>query len=455
MRARMILGWLVLLTMVAAIGYAQTPPAPAPPAPAAAAAPHARPAVQLSLAEALDVARQNNPDYLSYLSARSPAVWSLRNSTLDLFTPTARVTGAYQYQAAANGQIIQGFPIPATPSYHASNLSFGLGYQLSGTSITNRGYASASLAAADQDIVGAATVLETSVKTEYINLLEARAQADLAQHVIARAQELLNLAQAQFTVGQKTIIDVKQAQVVKGNADVALLQAQQNVQIEVLRLYNLMGVPAPEPPDVVPTDTFAVVQPAYNQDSLVSLALDGNPTLRAYRAREGAARWNVRGAYSQYLPSLQASAGTGRSWITQGTTSYAQTNPWFIQVGVSLPIYDALSRNVAIAQASAADEGLRLSVRKTELALRANVSAAYLALMTAYQTIGVQANNRAAADDALSLAEEQYRVGSGSIIQLNDAQVASEQAGVSYINAVYDYHKAVAALELAVGRPLR
>jgi outer membrane protein len=55
----------------------------------------------------------------------------------------------------------------------------------------------------------------------------------------------------------------------------------------------------------------------------------------------------------------------------------------------------------------------------------------------------------------LSLATERYRVGSGSIIELNDAQVASEQAGVTYINAIYDYHKSIAALELAVGQPLR
>jgi outer membrane protein len=75
--------------------------------------------------------------------------------------------------------------------------------------------------------------------------------------------------------------------------------------------------------------------------------------------------------------------------------------------------------------------------------------------MTAYRTIAVQVNNRAAADEALSLATERYRVGSGSIIELLDARVTSEQAGVTYINAVYDYHKAIAALEQAVGLPLR
>jgi outer membrane protein len=438
MRVRLILGWLVVLTMVAAIGYAQEAPAR-----------------KLSLADALEIARQNNPDYLTYVSARAPASWALTNSTVRLFTPTAGVSGGYTYQAAASGQIIQGFPIPATPSYHQSNLTFGLSYQLSGTSIANRGYAASQLNAADMDIAGALTLLQTSVKQEYINLLEARAQADYAEHVVNRAQELLNLAQARYNVGQGTMIDVRRSQVDKGTADVLLLQARQNVDIEVLRVYQWLGVPAPEPPHIEPTDTFPVVQPTYNEDSLVALALQSNPQVRAIRAREGAATWNVRGAYSQYLPSLQAQAGTGKSWITQGTTSYNQKNPWYFSLGLSLPIYDAFSRNYQISQAHSIQESLNQSIRKQELSVRANVSAAYLALVTAYQTISVQENNRTAADEALSLATERYRVGSGSIIELLDARVTSEKAGFDYISAVYNYHKAIAALEQAVGLPLR
>ncbi len=165
MRARLILGWLVVLTMVAAIGYAQEAPVR-----------------KLSLAEALDIARKNNPDYLTYLSARAPASWALTDATVHLFTPTASISGGYFYQAAATGQIIQGFQIPATPSYHQSNLSFNLGYQLAGSSIAYRGYASAQLHAADMDIAGALTLLETSVKQEYINLAGGARPGGPAQH---------------------------------------------------------------------------------------------------------------------------------------------------------------------------------------------------------------------------------------------------------------------------------
>ncbi len=445
MRLRLIVGWLLVLTMVAAIGYAQEP------------AVAKSDSVRLSLAEALETAVRNNPTYLTALRARSPAVWARNNATLALFTPTFGVGGSYSYQAEAkNGQYFQGFQIPPTPSSYQMSGSMRLGYQLSGTTIANAGAARANLDAAEQDISSARTAMEVQVRTEYLNLLQARAQADLAQHVVQRAQELLNLAQARYNVGQNTMIDVRQAQVAKGTADVSLLQTQQNVQIEVLKMYQLMGVPAPEPPVVVPTDTFAVVAPAWRPDSLVAIALAENPGLVAMRAREVATRWSTRAAYSQYLPSLSAGASTGRSRTTQGTEApFYQTSPWAVQVSVSLPIYDQASRNAAVAQANYQDESQRQSIRARELQVRSDIASAWVALDVAYRTIGVQQGNRAAADEALSLATERYRVGSGSIIELLTARVDAETAGTNHINAVYNYHKAIAALEQAVGRTLR
>ncbi len=456
MRLRLIVGWFVVLSLVAAIGYAQPAPSPAP-----------QPAVRLSLADALQSAVQNNPDYLTTLRARAPASWARTNATLALLTPTFSLNGSYGYQAPATGQNFQGFEIPATPWYQQRTGSVRFGYQLSGAAIANRGATAATLRAADQDIESARTLLEVNVRTEYLNLLQARAQADLAARVVERAQEVLNLAQARYTVGQNTMIDVRQAQVAKGTADVSLLQAQQNVQIEVLKLYQLMGVPAPEPPDVVPTDSFPVVAPPWTEDSLIAVALEENPILRALRAREAAARWNVRGAYSEYLPTLSAGAGTGKSWLSHGAqaatlttpavaaSSYSQTNPWTISVNLSLPIWDAGSRNSQVALANYQNEQLRQAVRARVLQVRTDVASAWVALDAAYRTIAVQQSNLAAADEALSLATERYRVGSGDIIQLLNARVDDQTAGVNYVNAVYNYHKSIAALEQAVGRTLR
>jgi outer membrane protein len=83
------------------------------------------------------------------------------------------------------------------------------------------------------------------------------------------------------------------------------------------------------------------------------------------------------------------------------------------------------------------------------------VQARHLALKAAYEAIAVQAANRVAARDQLRLAQDRYRLGAGTSLEVSDAQNAVQQAEADYVNAVYFYHKAVVALEAAVGRPLR
>ena len=206
------------------------------------------------------------------------------------------------------------------------------------------------------------------------------------------------------------------------------------------------------------TDSFPVVEPRFTIDTLMALALAENPGLRALRAREGAARWGVRSANSQYLPSMSVSAGVGRTSTrvdTTGATWQGQKNPWSLSLAVSLPLYDGFQRSVERSRAKAQEDDVRQAIRARELQVRAEVTAALHSLTLAYRTIAVQDRNKAASSEALELATQRYRVGSGTYIELLDARVAAERAEAEYVTAVYDYHKSIAALENAVGRPLR
>jgi outer membrane protein len=129
--------------------------------------------------------------------------------------------------------------------------------------------------------------------------------------------------------------------------------------------------------------------------------------------------------------------------------------PFSANLVVSLPIFTGFSRSLRLSQARAQQEDADEEVRARRLSVRSDVHARYLALQTAYQAIAVQASSREAARDQLRLAQDRYRLGAGSALELSDAQNAVQQAEGDYITAVYDYHKAIAALEAAVGRSLR
>jgi outer membrane protein len=453
MKARLILGWLLVFSLVAAIGYAQEPAAR-----------------RLSLAEALTLARANNPAYRSTLNNRWAAGSEARSSALRLMTPTASLTGIHTREQGSEQYYTFLQRNVTTPGNSAIGWGVQFNYSLSGGTIADRGLARAELRATDADIAGSLTVLETLVRQQYLTLLRAQAQVGMSQRVVERANQMLDLARARNAVGQGTLIDVRRAEVEQGQAEVGLLRARQTVENAALVLFERLGIPAPTPAAVVLTDSFPVQAPAFSTDSLVELALRENPGLVALRAREHYAAWGVRSAYSQYAPSLNASLGYGRyrystanfvgidtatGVITWADTTRTSIRPWSLNIGVQLPIFDQFQRRVTTARARAAQDDARLAIRSQELAVRADVTAAYLALVAAYRTIGMQLSNRTAAAEALSLATERYRVGSGTFIELLDARVASERADADYVSAVYDYHWAFAALENAVGRPLR
>jgi outer membrane protein len=129
--------------------------------------------------------------------------------------------------------------------------------------------------------------------------------------------------------------------------------------------------------------------------------------------------------------------------------------PFQANLVLSLPIFTGFSRSLRLSQARAQQDDADEEVRARRLLVRTDVQARHLGLQTAFQAIAVQAFSRDAARDQLRLAQDRYRLGAGTALELSDAQNAVQRAEGDYINAVYDYHKAMTALEAAVGRSLR
>ena len=129
--------------------------------------------------------------------------------------------------------------------------------------------------------------------------------------------------------------------------------------------------------------------------------------------------------------------------------------PFRANLTVSLPIFTGFSRSLRIAEARAQADDASEFYRAQQLQVRTTVHQRLLATRTAYQASQVQQGSVAAARDQLRLAQDRYRLGSGTSLELADAQTAVARAETDLVNAVYDYHKAIAALEAAVGRPLR
>ena len=463
----------------------------------------------LSLDEAINLARRNNPVHLATINNRRTADAAVRAANGQLL-PNADASFFAQRQQGGR-QIFGGTSLGASSDINQSQYQIGIGYRLNRATLIAPKLQRASRDAVEADIAGSAELLRASVTQQYLAVLQAQDRATLQDTLLLAAQQQLVLAQARSLVGSGTALDVSRVEVTVGQQQVQVLQAHNQVEIEKLRLFQQMGVE--QPSDVTLTTQFTSLVEPPPLTEILSLARKQNPVLNALRSREKVGDLNVKRARSEYSPTLsintgisgytysyanpgflvqQASAGAAESQaacirneevraalnlpnnlsqcqalvFTDAQAAKLrsenrqfpfnfQNSPKSISATISLPLFDGFAREQRVQEAQAASNDARYNVRARELALTADVTAAYLTLTTAAKTAALQAQNAAKARLELKFTQDRYRSGAVSLVDVTDARAAFERAESDRINAVFDYHKAFAALESAVGRPLR
>ncbi|HET7458147.1 MAG TPA: TolC family protein [Gemmatimonadaceae bacterium] len=482
---------------------AQTPgTAPATP-------PQAGPTATLTLQEAQSIARRSNPSLQQTIGAQRSAGAQLRSSYGALL-PNLDASFGTQYREGRQ-QFVNGVAFGATSSTLASSYDLTLSARYNTATFVQPKLQRANLRAAEADVTNESEVLRAQVAQQYLTVLQRQAQAQLQDTLLANARVQLELAKARAAVGSGTVLDVRRSEVAVGQQQVALLKARNDVEVEKVRLFQRMGVQ--QPSNVQLTTAFDVAAPQITLDALLDLARRANPALNATRSRESVANLGYRNAQGQYTPTLTLQSGWGGYTSEYTDDSYPvtqqlqqqqgncftrlqireavdmtvtdadraacsaitltpaqiqsaraannqfpfsfQRNPFYVQAFLTFPIFNGLLREQRLEEAAVARNNARYNVRATELALTAGVTSAYYDLNTAVEAARIQEQNARTAREALTLAEERYRVGASTFVDVQQARADYERAENDRINAVYDFHKAFAALESAVGRSLR
>lgn len=461
----------------------------------------------LSLDNALTLARGHNPTYLQSTVARRLASAQLRQA-YGQWLPQLNASLLFQYQAAGS-EIEFGQQLGASSAYDLSQYQIGLTYTLNASVLFSPSVQRANRDAAQADLTAAGMTLRTNVVQAYLQVLQDEAQVSLQDTLVADDSVQLMLAQAKSDAGAATPLDVERAKVTLTQQQVSAIQARNSVDVAKLALFQQLGVPQPQ--GVHLNDAFVVQPPPVSLDSALAIARQANPQVASLRAHERATEADVtrqRGLYTpslliqtglsgqtaqytnpNYLPGLaqqelSANYATCAALDTVGQRTglgprncgpatltpqqvqqiqqqnnqfpfHFQNIPRQISATISLPLFDGFSRELSVEQATASRDNAQYNLKARDLQLTNDVTSAYLNVTAAARTAAMQEANAATARDALELATQRYSVGAGTYLDVTDARAAYERAETDRINAIYTFHLQFAALENAVGRPLR
>ena len=285
-----------------------------------------------------------------------------------------------------------------------------------------------------------------AVNRAYFGVLRAEAVLKVAEETVKARQILADQITTLEKNKLRSLVDVSFAAVDLAQAQLLLVQAQNDEKASYADLATALGLANPQPFDLG-EEPMPPAPPADPTDLIVQ-ALQDRPDLSSARFTHEAALRYAHAERDLWMPTISATGAAGLTPAYEAPLSdrYAAAG-----INVNIPIFNGFlfsaRHQEANLRAKAADQAMR------DLADRIgrDVRTAWLGAGTAYQRLDVTAQLLRHAKLALDLAQGRYKLGLSSIVELSQAQLNLTQAEIASTTAKYDYQMQCAALTYQMG----
>lgn len=312
-------------------------------------------------------------------------------------------------------------------------------------------YANSQKKAADLNLQSVTNTIIMNVQERYFDLLRQQKLLEVYDLAVKRSQDQLDKTQKMFDLGAVAKVDVFRSQVNLGNDKIQYL-AQQNAVLTAQNNLNLvMGRQPDEALEIV--SDFTLKPFSDNVDSLNQQALQNNPELKMYHQDIRSKELMVARSESSFFPRLGAGFNYNRSNAEiDRVYDYFKRN-WSYSYGVSLSfnLFNGFRDQTNVQKSKLQ---LRNSMETYEYNKR-NLIAAVMQFTDNYNSyldiIQINEENLNAAKEEYRLAEERYRIGSGTQLEVREAQVNLTRAEQTLVAAKYYARVTQAQIEQVLG----
>jgi len=299
-----------------------------------------------------------------------------------------------------------------------------------------------------------------SVRVAYYDVLLAAQQITVHEASVNLLQKELDDQQRRYDAGTVPRFNVLRAEVAVANERPLLIQARNNNRIAKNNLSNLLGYNLPrdiwEDIPLQLTDTLDAVPYQANLPDAIQQALSRRTELVALRKTEQLQQLNIVNAKSGYKPAVSVFAGYG--WYNAQFTPPVQLdhdiNGWNAGAQLQWNIFDGLLTHGKVVQAKALHDKSVTELADQSRQIELQVRTAYSDFIEAKEVLDSQEKVQEEADEALREAKARAEAGTGTQLDVLDAETSLTQARTTNVQALHDYAAARARLERAIGEDM-
>ena len=413
----------------------------------------------LSLADCLNIALQQNATILKAKNDLD-AQYGVVVQTRAVVLPQLQANGQFKDTDRSS---MENFPnAPDTP-----NQNWNAGLQIV-QSIYQGGKLTAAVRAAKVTKEQAlaqyqATLADTllAVRLAYYDILLAAEQITVNEASVNLLQKELDDQQRRYDAGTVPHFNVLRAKVSVANARPPLIQAQNNYRIAKNNLSNLLGYNLPrEIWDNIPlnlTDTLDAAPYEINlSDALQAGAGETHPNWS--RCAKPRSCRNSTSSTPSPATNRTCQLFAGYNWFNAQFTPPVEIdhdiNGWNAGAQVSWDIFDGMLTHGKVVQANALYEKSKTAVDEEARNIELEVRTTYSDFLEAQEVLESQKTVQAEAEESLREANARADAGTGTQLDVLDAENSLTQARSTQVQALHDYDAARARFERAIGKTI-
>jgi len=286
----------------------------------------------------------------------------------------------------------------------------------------------------------------------YFTLLKAVKLLEVDDQAVRRSQEQLERTEAQFQLGAVAKVDVFQARTNLGNDRIEYL-TQKNTVEKAKQDLNLILGRDPQEPIEIETD-FSMETQDTTLNAMFEQALANNPDLKRTEQDLKSAKLQTKLAVSNFIPSVG------------GFYSYSRTVPdfndlykdflnreyyWSLGLQLRWNLFNGFSDFLNVQKSKINEKIVREQVDDTKRNIMSIIKSLVDNLESYREIIEINKENLESAREQYRLAQERYRVGSGTALEVREAQVGLTRAEQILVSAENNAMITYAQLREALG----
>jgi outer membrane protein len=294
----------------------------------------------------------------------------------------------------------------------------------------------------EQAALGTQDQVLLRVASNYLAAVEAGSLLEVEKTNVSLAEKQRQQAQAFYTAGEVTKVDVLRAETQIKAAQRALTLAEQVRDTAIGRLRVDLNLDGP----VVVVTSSSATPPVPAEVALIQSAEQTRPEVAQAEAGVRIAQLEVRKQRGNYLPTVSAEAG----FVNQ-KAAFPASKYGYAKLNFSVPIFESGEFAARVAAARQQELQAQLLLDETRLNVREDVRKALLDLRAAETSLSLAKEQLAAAEAEYSQSFELYRAQEATSLDLATSEAGLADARRAVVQSTLDSQLAALRVFYAAG----